>query len=173
MSAESALNDRPWYREPWPWILISLPATAVVAGVVTFWLAVSSADGLVADDYYKQGLAINRVIEREETAQRLGLSARIAPAPGRLELRLDGAPGVHPPALFLRLAHATRAGHDMRLRLEPVADGRYEAVLPPLPAGHWRVSIEDPRASWRIAGNWSGAMLPFVLGAPPAETRAR
>jgi len=164
MIVESVLSDRPWYREPWPWILMSVPATAVVAGIITLWLAVSSADGLVAEDYYKQGLAINRVIEREEAAQRLGLTARVAPVPGRLELRLDGAPGVRPPALFVRLAHATRAGHDMRLRLEAVADGRYEAELPALPAGHWHLSIEDPQASWRIAGTWSGAMQPFVLG---------
>lgn len=173
MSVETALNERPWYREPWPWILISVPAAAVVAGVVTLWLAISSADGLVAEDYYKQGLAINRVIEREEVAQRLGLSARILPAPGRLELRLGGVPGAHPPSLFVRLAHATRAGHDLRLRLEPAADGRYEAELPALPAGHWRVSVEDPRATWRIAGTWSGAMVPFVLGAPPAEAGTR
>ena len=66
MIVESVLSDRPWYREPWPWILMSVPATAVVAGIITLWLAVSSADGLVAEDYYKQGLAINRVIEREE-----------------------------------------------------------------------------------------------------------
>ena len=94
MIVESMLSDRPWYREPWPWILMSVPATAVVAGIITLWLAVSSADGLVAEDYYKQGLAINRVIEREEAAQRLGLTASVAPVPGRLELRLDGAPGL-------------------------------------------------------------------------------
>lgn len=173
MSAEAVLSERPWYREPWPWILISVPATAVVAGIVTLWLAVSSADGLVAEDYYKRGLAINRVIEREEAAQKLGLTARVAPGPGRLEVRLVGTPGAHPPALFVHLAHATRAGHDLRLRLVPVADGRYEAELPALPAGHWHLSIEDPQASWRIAGGWTGAMQPFVLGVPVAAARTR
>ena len=104
MTAEMVLSERPWYREPWPWILISGPAVVVVAGFVTLWLAVSSSDGLVAEDYYKQGLAINRVIEREEAAQKLGLTARIVPIPGRLVVRLSGTPGAHPPALFVRLA---------------------------------------------------------------------
>jgi len=173
MRAESGLNPRPWYREPWPWILMAGPAAVVVAGIVTVWLAVSSEDGLVAEDYYKQGLAINRVIEREEAARRLGLTARLEPAPGRLLLSLAGTPGVHPPALFVQLAHATRAGQDLRLRLARAADGRYETALPPLSTGHWRVSIEDPQASWRIAGSWSGAMQPFVLGGPqtPAPKR--
>jgi hypothetical protein len=171
MTAEMVLSERPWYREPWPWILISGPAVVVVAGFVTLWLAVSSSDGLVAEDYYKQGLAINRVIEREEAAQKLGLTARVVPVPGRLVVRLSGTPGAHPPALFVRLAHATRAGHDLRLRLVPAADGRYEAELPALPPGHWHVQIEDPRASWRIAGLWTGAMQPFVLGVPLAAAR--
>ena len=30
----------PWYRQAWPWFLISLPATAVIAGSFTFYLAV-------------------------------------------------------------------------------------------------------------------------------------
>jgi hypothetical protein len=172
-TAESVLSDRPWYREPWPWILMAGPAAVVVAGIITVWLAVSSADGLVAEDYYKQGLAINRVMAREEAARSLGRAAQLEPAPGRLRLRLAGAPSAQPPALFVQLAHATRAGHDMRLRLARAADGRYEGALPPLPPGRWRVSIEDPQASWRIAGTWSGALQPFTLGAPPAAARAR
>jgi hypothetical protein len=32
----------------------------IVAGAVTVWLAVVSNDGLVTDDYYKQGLAVNQ-----------------------------------------------------------------------------------------------------------------
>ena len=56
---------QPWYREPWPWILMSGPAAVIVAGAVTTWMAFASADGLVADDYYKRGLAINAVLKRE------------------------------------------------------------------------------------------------------------
>lgn len=41
--------SRPWYREPWPWVLIALPLTAVIASAVTFWLAVSHPDYLVIE----------------------------------------------------------------------------------------------------------------------------
>lgn len=139
---------KPWYREPWPWILISGPAAVVVAGAATIWIAVASADGLVADDYYKQGLAINKVLAREDAAQRLGVSADIRLEPGRMHVRLKGQ---SPEALFAHLAHATRSGHDLRVRLAPSGAGAYEAELPPLPAGRWRVAIEDPQGAWRIA----------------------
>jgi len=40
---------RPWYREPWPWVLIALPFLTVIASAVTFWLAVSHPDYLVIE----------------------------------------------------------------------------------------------------------------------------
>ncbi|HRJ64128.1 MAG TPA: FixH family protein, partial [Brevundimonas sp.] len=47
---------------------MSGPGLVVIAGVVTAWIAFSGADGLVADDYYKQGLGINRTIARDARA---------------------------------------------------------------------------------------------------------
>jgi uncharacterized protein len=135
-----------WYREPWPWIVMAPPAVAVVAGLATVWIAVCSDDGLVAEDYYKQGLSINKVIAREQRARDLGITAQLEIGGGRIRVQLAGAA---PEALFVRLAHRTRSGFDQRLRLARAASG-YEAALPALPRGGWRVSIEDPRGDWRI-----------------------
>lgn len=137
----------PWYREPWPWLLMAGPAAVIVAGAATIWIAFASADGLVAEDYYRQGLAINKVLAREEAARALGISAQIAVESGMLKVRIVGQA---PEALFAHLAHATRSGYDQRLRLAPAGAGVYQAELPPLPAGRWRIAIEDPRATWRI-----------------------
>lgn len=141
------MSMQPWYRNPWPWILMSGPAAVLVGGAITTWIAVASSDGLVAEDYYKQGLAINKRLEREDAARALGISAEMTVESGILKVKIVGQA---PEALFAHLAHATRSGYDQRLRLAPVGAGVYEAELPPLPAGHWRVAIEDPRATWRI-----------------------
>ena len=58
-------NNQPWYKERWPWILMAGPALVIVAGIITVWLAVISNDGLVSDDYYKQGLAVNQRLQRD------------------------------------------------------------------------------------------------------------
>jgi len=140
----------PWYREPWPWILMSGPAAAIAAGAFTVWLAVATADGLVADDYYKRGLAVNSVLKREAAAERLGITAQFERDAGGIRVRLRGDA---PPALTLKLVHATRAGLDLRLRLEPAGQGLYRAALPALAPGHWRLILEDPRAEWRVIGD--------------------
>lgn len=142
-----------WYREPWPWLLMSGPAAVLVACAITTWIAFRTADGLVAEDYYKQGLAINKVLKREDAARRLGIAARIDIDGGRLWVTLAGA---RPEVIYAHLAHATRAGHDVRLRLVRTPSGDYAADLPPLPAGHWRISLEDPAQTWRVVGErWS------------------
>ena len=137
----------PWYKEPWPWILMSGPAAVIVAGIATTWIAFAGADGLVADDYYKRGLAVNAQLAREQTAGRLGLAADIERAEGMVRVRLKGAAPEH---LFVRFVNATRASMDVRLRLDPAGAGLYAARAEPLPQGRWRVIIEDPRGEWRI-----------------------
>ena len=143
----TALESKPWYREPWPWILMSGPAIVLVAGAVTTWIAFASADGLVAGDYYKKGLAINQDLQREQRAAQRAIRADITMEPGKVRVRLSGA---DPEALLGQLVHATRAGYDQRLRLSKVAPGLYETGMPALPAGRWRIVLEDPRREWRL-----------------------
>ena len=138
---------KPWYRERWPWILMSGPAIVIVAGALTTWVAYATSDGLVADDYYKRGLGINAVLKREQAAAARGIRARVVLCAGEVRVLLQGA---QPPALFLSLAHATRAGNDVRLRLERAPDGGYRTALPPLAPGHWRAVVDDPRGEWRV-----------------------
>lgn len=53
---------RPWWRFGHVWLLISGPAIVVVAGFATLWLAIRTPDPVVADDYYKRGIEINRTL---------------------------------------------------------------------------------------------------------------
>ena len=51
MSAtEAKRSPTPWYKERWTWLLMLMPATAIVAGGITLWLAITTFDGLVTDD---------------------------------------------------------------------------------------------------------------------------
>jgi len=47
---EKTVEIRPWFREPWVWFIIALPAAAVVGCAITIWLAITRPDFLVVDD---------------------------------------------------------------------------------------------------------------------------
>jgi len=154
----------PWYREPWPWLLMAGPAAVLVAGAITIWIAFATSDGLVVQDYYKQGLAVNKVLKREEAASRLGLKAGIEMAGDRHRIAVS-LQGLESRELTVRFAHATRSGHDFNLRLPRVGEGRYEAAVPQeLPQGRWNVNLEEPGGAWRLAGEWNGRAPSFRLG---------
>ena len=164
MNEMTARAAGPWYREPWPWLLMLGPALVIVAGSYTLWLAVSTADGLVADDYYKQGLAINRRLARDEMAVRLGLTAALRADGAAVTVRLTSRPGTGfrwPATLNLTLAHPTRAGLDQSLVLARGADGEYRGGLAAPAAGRWNVAIEQ--RDWRLAGHWNAPFGDVVV----------
>lgn len=143
---------KPWYREPWPWFLLSLPAAAVIAGVATVWIATTHQDGLVVGDYYKAGLAINQTLARDEAARALHLAVTLQTRDGALILTLAGKEQKWPKQLQLTLAHPTRPGMDQMLTLDHAGGGQYHAPRPALAAGKWHAQITDGASRWRLAG---------------------
>lgn len=153
----SSANKKPWYKEPWPWILMAGPATVVVAGIFTAWLAVRSNDGLVDDDYYKQGLAVNQRMARDHEAAGLGLAAELVVGGNGQELRLfltAREASVVPDTLVLRVVHPTHAGADQSITLKRDAAGFYVGRLTSPVHGRWHASLEDEGRKWRITGDW-------------------
>jgi len=152
MKADS-VDRLPWYRHRWPWLLMAGPAVVVVAGLATAWIAATTHDGLVAEDYYKQGLGVNQRLAREERAAAMGLEGRLRLTAERAELRLDSRTGAALPAhVRLVLAHPTRSGADRAVLLTG-REGVYSALLVAPGPGRWQATVEDEAATWRVSGS--------------------
>ncbi len=145
-------HNKPWYSYPLVWMMVSIPLSAVVMGVVMIWLAIDTDDGLVADDYYKQGLEINSVILRDQKAAELGLSAVIEfdNTSKVINLRFNkGGLADYPATLQLNLQHATRANSDIPVLLNRGIDGQYIGrVNQPVSKGIWYFELVD--ADWKL-----------------------
>ncbi len=153
--ADARIPTRPWYREPWPWILMAGPAAVVVGGAITAYLAVTHDDPLVVDTYYKEGLAINRVLERDRAARQAGYQAQMLFSEDGSRVRVHLAGGEAMPAsLRLRMVHPTRADLDRAVTLQAVQHGWYEGEVGLGAAPRWRVQLEDDRRGWRLTGEW-------------------
>lgn len=151
-------DNVPWYRQPWPWFLISLPATAVVAGLATYFIAARGFDGPVVADYYKQGLAINEEIGRSELARRLEVEAKIGfdglAAGERVRVELTSAQPLPPElALRVRLVHPGKRDADrlaILARADVAPDNRSAVYV-----GQWQMGAADERlaahpVSWQV-----------------------
>ena len=55
-------TSKPWYKQMWPWFLISGPAIAAIGCEITIYLAVNLyADKPVRDGVLKRGLKVEQV----------------------------------------------------------------------------------------------------------------
>jgi hypothetical protein len=159
-----------WYREPWPWILMAGPFIVIIAGFVTAWIAATTSDPLVTDDYYKKGLAVDQTIARSQLAVERGIEARFKLTSDTIDVSLTSSRPLdaQPAALTLALSHPTRAGLDQTIELRATGGNRYGAALRLPASGHWIIVIEDDAQTWRLMGN---VVLPAlgetVIGGPP------
>ena len=141
-----------WKQEPLVWLLIGIPLSAVIMGVVMITLAIQSYSGLVVDDYYKKGKQINRVIARDKFAWELGLAAGLTLEQGRIEVSFDPSVSYVPgDRIELSLVHATRPGLDQQVLLERGDTRLYRGQLQLAGEGRWNVSLQT--ADWRITGS--------------------
>jgi len=69
-------TSAPWWKHGHVWLLIAGPATVVVAGFATLWIAMAAPDPVVAPDYYRRGIEINKTLRAQDKAQLPALQGR-------------------------------------------------------------------------------------------------
>lgn len=90
---EQHVQVRPWWTFGHVWMIIAGPLVVVVASLTTFYLAVRTPDPVISDDYYRQGLEINKTLEGQPA------QANLAPAlQARNHAATGGSPTAAPPS---------------------------------------------------------------------------
>jgi hypothetical protein len=148
------MDTKPWYRQFWPWFLIALPGSVVIAGLTTVYIAFNSADSLVSDNYYRDGLAINQRLEQDNLAMVMGLSAdiRLDSESGELFVTLRGSE-ITAPTLFLQLIHPVDDKRDRELILSLMAPNHYRVDLDSqLTYRYYLRLLPEPEREWRLNG---------------------
>ena len=142
----------PWYRHRLVWLVIAIPAASVVAGIYLIYLATNTDHSMVVDDYYKQGMAINQSLQRDQAAADLGLSAQleVSETGDMVTLSLNKGTLVdYPDRLSLHLQHATHADNDQLLNLVRAPDNQYIGYLKQkIREGVWHITLSQQ--DWRL-----------------------
>lgn len=147
-------NITPWYKQLWPWFLLGLLGVSIFASSTLAVMAIRTADGLVQDDYYEHGRAINVVIAKQERAHELNLAADMRVDPITSDIVLDLAGDDRPDRLYLMLIFPTQDNRDQEFVLEHVRDGRYIAQGPDNLRYRWYLQLQPSQtdADWRLIG---------------------
>lgn len=147
-------TSKAWYHFPFVWLVFGLPASAVIAGVITFYLAANTDDGLVDDDYYKHGKEINADLRRDQAAKQMGISAQVILSADGRNVRVMFNQAMHE-AMQIKLLHPTRAGYDQVTPLTMQSPQLWSAVLPQsLEQKRWKIEVANLANSWRLRGEW-------------------
>ncbi len=148
-------DTKPWYKQFWPWFLISLPMTAVIASMITINLAITDKDGLVKDDYYKEGLAVNADMAKKRYAEQLGIAATgiVKSEQGLVEIEFNDAAFGNFTEMTLEMIHPTRSNNDETIILSSTDGKLFTGKLEkePLP-GHWWIRLGPANETWYIDG---------------------
>lgn len=152
MMSDSQTNVVSWYRQFWPWYLIGLLLLGVAGTSVLIVSAVEHPDPLVVDNYYKEGLAINRTLDQQKAAETMGLQAQAHydANDGVLSVRLSAKQNITASSLNLIFVHATLANRDYTVKLVKQSVDVYRAQLKLLKPGNWDLMLEPEDKVWRL-----------------------
>lgn len=155
-------DTKPWYRQFWPWFIMALPASAVVAGLTTLWIAMQTTDSLVLVPAKGVKAESDRQVAASRLATELGLAAAvdIDMTTGVVTAAMrSGDLGDVPATLAFEMSHPAFADRDHRITLNkamPDASGN------PIWVGHF-VSVPEGRyyavlssSQWRLSAEWNG-----------------
>ncbi|VAW55137.1 hypothetical protein MNBD_GAMMA06-2028 [hydrothermal vent metagenome] len=154
-------TSKPWHKYPLVWMMLFIPFSAVIMGVVMIWLAIDTDDGLVADDYYKQGLVINDVISLDKKSAELKLEAIIEFDNSAKVIKVQFDKGLlenYPETLQLSFQHATHANSDVVVTLNHGIDSQYIGYLKKaISEGIWYFEVSakdnagDDGSGWKLS----------------------
>jgi hypothetical protein len=162
MAAERE-DTQPWYRQFWPWFIISLLAFSVTASLSTVWISMQTTDSLVLTSDDGIQIVAERRIGAERLADELNLAALLVidPDTGAVAAVMQASLLEEAPAVLeLEFTHPAFAARDQQITLHralPDAEGNptWSGHFVEVPDGRWYVALRSGD-DWRLSGEWQG-----------------
>ncbi len=147
-------DTKPWYKQFWPWFIIAFPASAVIAGIATVIIATVNQDAMVEEDYYKEGMAINESIGRQQVAESMDLGIALSYGDKKhTELVLNQP--LDERVLYVEMRHPVDDKKDRVLVLVNSGDNLiFKGEIVELAAVNYRINIHPADKKWEVLARW-------------------
>ncbi len=143
----------PWYKQTWLWFVLTPLIAVVIYASIFMYIAITTSDGVVRDDYYKIARGMNVDTSRVEAAAKLGINGDILidTLTGDIRLNLSAYTPL-PSELILDLIHPTHQKYDQSITLRAVSQnsGVYLGALQSHLEGKRYLMLSDSSHSWHI-----------------------
>ena len=141
-----------WYRSGWFWAVCLIPFAAVVFGILMFVMAVLYKDDVVVDDYYKEGMAINKVITLLENATQQDINLIFFKSMNRRYLYIKNTESE---SITLTMFHVVDRSLDQTFLLQNEGGGYFRLNsnlirLLTSNRGAWNFSVTSNIEKWRV-----------------------
>ncbi len=150
-------TPRPWYREPWPWIILGILGLGVCSGLGILTIGLKNPPQIVSGDYQPLGKALVDTQERAGRATALGLGGdlRFEGNDVLLTLAADDPAGL-PETVLVQFLHPATSEGDTTAIVRLQSEGVYRGELATLPHERAQVRVADLQQTWWLAGRMSG-----------------
>lgn len=152
---ESPARKRSPWREPMVWLIIAIPAAAVLVSFILLYASEKSSgnNDMVPDTVQRTAQIQTTDLSPDVRAQQLKLSAVARTAKGLVEVDPVAGTFDRTAPLVLSLHHPTAEKLDLQLDLAPTATGW--STPRDLDLSHdWNVQLTPANGAWRLRGRW-------------------
>lgn len=159
----------PWYHQKWLWFVLAPLIAVVIYASIFMYIAITTSDGIVKDDYYRVARGTNIDTSRIAVATERAIKGELLvdALTGDLRLSISSSQKL-PTELTLDLVHPSHQKYDQSIRLRSVnGAGVYLGSLQANLEGKRYLMLSDTSGEWLIKAD----LLPpydqriFALGA--------
>lgn len=158
-------DNKPWYKQLWPWLIITPPLAAVLGGIATIVIAVKNQDSLVIEKTRKLGKVVTTATQLHENATQMQIIAHlfIQPKTGTVAVELEG--DQQSSQLLLQIAHPTLEEEDRHCSMIQEQDKIFRCQIEPLTAKRWKLRLASDETNWALSGHYNGQDARVILSA--------
>ena len=143
----------PWFKQPWLWFVLAPLFAVLIYASIFVYVAVTTSDGVVKEDYYKVAHGMNIDTSRADRARELQVQAdlKLDMVTGDANLRLNSLLNSYPDQLRLSIIHPTHQKYDQILTLRSVdGKGLYATSLQGTITSKRYLSLTPIDDSWQV-----------------------
>jgi uncharacterized protein len=148
---------RPWYKEPWPFILIGITGLGVVAGSTLAWIGLSDPPEIVRGDYQQLGRGLTDTNVRTAQARALGLDGLLTIQDQEVIIVVQANQSESlPDQLLVQFQHPATSELDSTVLARRLEGREYRGQLTNRPHERAHIVVSDLAQSWWLAGRLDG-----------------